>query len=499
MKAKAARRAGLLAPASTEPPRRRARPRKRLRITLEHPAHGRLEICQMTDLRLNGVDLTTCSSALGGDAEGAKPVWIQIAKSGTFAGHPSGPFRLDEAVFADIVKNFYATENRAVPIDFEHASEAPATDGSIPTEGAPAQGWIRELKIVGSDLWALVEWGELARAYIREGKYRFISPAIRFNARDRVTGKIIGARLTSAGLTNSPFLDGMAPLTASDRGGEYAYSPAEYMPQIRQALRLPELATPDECAGALERLAEYHELGGGAPVHGIDVPEYIAALRTRLALPMTVTVQELFEAALAMVGAAAGDGDEDVPPARPSSPEPSPAPPAPPKPPPSEDTTMSDALRLKDLETQNATLTLQLKEAQGELHTARAELTTLREWKTEREEADLLAEVDAAFETYKDKKNLSEIDKDGMLIVLKANPTKFREMYPAVKSSERHLLREHTTKRERGAPIQGEGETARLSRRELARSIAAQRGISIGEAQLLIERAERMGKSPKTA
>jgi hypothetical protein len=157
---------------------------------------------------------------------------------------------------------------------------------------------------------------------------------------------------------------------------------------------------------------------------------------------------------------------------------------------------MSDALRLKDLETQNATLTLQLKEAQGELATARAELTTLRDWKTKREEADLALEVDAAFETYKDKKNLSEVDKDGMLIVLKANPTKFREMYPPVKPSERHLLREYTTKREPTTPIQGDGEPARISRRELARSIAAQRGISIGDAQLLVE---RMGKSAKNA
>lgn len=144
-------------------------------------------------------------------------VWIQLCKVGRFKGHVAGEFQLTPKEFSEIVRNFKATANQRVPIDFEHASEAPETDGSIPYAGAPAQGWIVDLDNRGqSGLWGLVEWGDLARSYIRDGKYMYISPAIRFGARDRVTAEPIGAKLTSAGLTNQPFLDGMQALAAKD-------------------------------------------------------------------------------------------------------------------------------------------------------------------------------------------------------------------------------------------------------------------------------------------
>ena len=149
--------------------------------------------------------------------DGAKLTWIQLAKSGSFAGHVSGPFALTTRVFSEIIANFRSTQNRAIPIDYEHASEQDATSGSIPTSGCPATGWIRDLKIEGSDLFAQVEWLSPAKEQIRAGAYRYISPAVRFDSVDRVTGKKIGARLTSAGLTNTPFLDGMRPLAAKDQ------------------------------------------------------------------------------------------------------------------------------------------------------------------------------------------------------------------------------------------------------------------------------------------
>lgn len=144
------------------------------------------------------------------------PVWIQLAKAGAYRGHAAGPFELNATVFSDIVRNFNAQANRRIPIDFEHASELDAASGSIPTEGAPAQGWIVDLDNRGDSLWGLVEWLEPARTYIREKKYRWFSPAIRFNSRDRVTGARIGARMSSGALTNNPFLDGMAPMAAKD-------------------------------------------------------------------------------------------------------------------------------------------------------------------------------------------------------------------------------------------------------------------------------------------
>jgi phage I-like protein len=153
---------------------------------------------------------------LDNSADPATPVWIQIAKSGSFAGHVAGPFELNTQIFNEIITNFRATQNRRICVDFEHASEQDATSGSIPTLGAPAQGWIIDLRIQASDLWGLVEWLEPARSYIRQGKYPWVSPAIRFGSRDRVTGKPIGARLSSVALTTQPFLDGMQAVAAKD-------------------------------------------------------------------------------------------------------------------------------------------------------------------------------------------------------------------------------------------------------------------------------------------
>ncbi len=145
-----------------------------------------------------------------------KPVWIQIAKVGQWSGHPAGPFQLSSKDFDEMIRSFRGTTNQMIPIDFEHASEMPAHAGTIPFTGAPAQGWIVDLDNRGAQgLWALVRWLEPARTYIKEGKYRFFSPTIRFNSPDPKTGQR-GCRLSSGALTNQPFLDGMAPLAAKD-------------------------------------------------------------------------------------------------------------------------------------------------------------------------------------------------------------------------------------------------------------------------------------------
>ena len=155
--------------------------------------------------------------ALDAKSAGEGPVWNQIARVGQWSGHPSGPFQLTPAHFEEIVRNFRNTTNKRIPVDFEHASEQDPTKGEIPTLGAPAQGWIVDLDNRGAGgLWALIEWLEPARTYIRNGKYRFFSPTIRFGARDPVTG-VRGCRLSSGALTNQPFLDGLQPLAASAR------------------------------------------------------------------------------------------------------------------------------------------------------------------------------------------------------------------------------------------------------------------------------------------
>lgn len=144
--------------------------------------------------------------------------WVQVCKQGKWSGHYSGTFEFTDEVFGQIIKNFKSTQNRALPVDFEHASEMPGYAGSIAQSGAPATGWVIELQNRSSaGLWALVAWLEPGLTYIREKRYRFISPAVAFDSYDRITGDYIGCEMTSIALTNRPFLDGMAAVTATDR------------------------------------------------------------------------------------------------------------------------------------------------------------------------------------------------------------------------------------------------------------------------------------------
>lgn len=349
--------------------------------------------------------LVEFSAELSASLGDAKAVWVQIAKVGAFRGHPAGPFELNAKVFNEIVRNFKASDGGRIPIDFEHACEAEASSGSIPVDGAPAQGWILDLDNRGEQgLYALVEWLEPARTYIREGKYKFFSPAIRFNSRDRVTGKPAGARLTSGALTNQPFLSGMMPMAAKDSEG----------------VEEEEEDTDNDAAMA------------------------------------------------------AGE---------------------------KESTIMADnelTLKLSELTTANADITLQLRDAQGKNATLETELKTLRDEKTLRDAKDLKDEVELAFETYKDSKNLSDADKECMLIVLSANPEKFRASYPQVKPSERHLLRQIVAKREPsvlGEGVGGEEEFVGMDLVSLTARIQKENPrLSLGDAQNLA--AKSLGYSP---
>ncbi len=160
------------------------------------------------------IEAVRLSAAAAGDGES----WVEIARSGSWRGHPAGDFTFDAKVYAQLVANFTSTRNRTVPVDFEHAAEMGPT-GSIPQLGAPAQAWVTELRHSDDSLEALFRWvpGQPGRGYVRAGAYRYVSPAVVFSSIDRVTAKPIGAELVSVALTNRPFLDGMRPIAARDQ------------------------------------------------------------------------------------------------------------------------------------------------------------------------------------------------------------------------------------------------------------------------------------------
>ena len=465
-------------------PNRKARRMAKLRLAWTHADGSTMTVRHMTDSADALHLMTELSDKDGADG---KPVWIQIAKTGEFKGHPQGAFQLNSKVFGEIIANFNATQNRQVAIDFEHWSES--NNPLIAQVGAPAQGWIRELQIVNGDLFGLVEWNERAREMIRAKEYKFLSPAIVFKSKDRVTNKELGAQLRSAALTNKPFLDGMLPLAASEGAAQAfaesvppavatlsCYSPDDYMPAVRVALGLPPLATAEQCAEQIDCLRCHLDAvdGNASATHeGVKLSDYLVPLREIVKAGPAQSWDDVLDSFDVLLGSDTGsDGETDMPTdtiVTPAVETPAPvietpaaavvatdAPAAP-------VVTASDAPAVVEPAKvepaavvaptpEVADLTLKLSTSVSEIETLRAELETFRAEKAAKELADkaaaearLLSErtsvVDATFDSYATKYHWEPTIKAHLMTQLVAAPEAFATMFPTVDADKRHLLK----------------------------------------------------------
>lgn len=158
---------------------------------------------------------------------GEEPKWIQVAAEGEYRGHHTGVFKLDAAVFEQVIANFrahpaYRADDDGVgcedviPFDWRHASEdAP---GDIHAQAAHA--WARELEVRrGADgklqLWALTRFLEHTRQLIKQHRIKWTSVALWPEAKDPRSGANVGWYLSSIAFTNDPFIQGMVPVAAA--------------------------------------------------------------------------------------------------------------------------------------------------------------------------------------------------------------------------------------------------------------------------------------------
>ncbi len=124
-------------------------------------------------------------------------------------------FAITRADVATLVANFRKRESGEVVIDYDHSTEYAAGSGAP----SPAAGWLKSIEDGPDDrgvLWGLAQFTEKARAMLAAKEYKYISPVINWAARDRRTGEIQGATLTSVALTNIPVLDAMPALALSE-------------------------------------------------------------------------------------------------------------------------------------------------------------------------------------------------------------------------------------------------------------------------------------------
>ncbi len=133
--------------------------------------------------------------------DGRPPEWIQLLRTGKWQ-HPSyGPLVVTLDTLQAFKKNF---DERVlgidINVDYAHNSDKEAAC------------WIRELAIHDDGkLFARVDWTKAGAAKVAEKEYRYTSADFDFDYRDPETGKKFGPVLKGAGLTNRPFVKGMAP------------------------------------------------------------------------------------------------------------------------------------------------------------------------------------------------------------------------------------------------------------------------------------------------
>lgn len=188
----------------------------------------------------------------GGDASVAAGR-IQLFPAGAFAARDGRPGNLKGVTAktwrlapedADALLALWRQRATPVVVDYEHQTHLSRENG----QPAPAAGWITALEATSDGLFATVEWTDKARAHIRAGEYRFISPTFSF---DRRSGAVL--ELHSAALTNNPALDGMDPASAKTHNTQEDKHMDKLLALLRTLLGLPDTADEAQCAEALSR------------------------------------------------------------------------------------------------------------------------------------------------------------------------------------------------------------------------------------------------------
>ena len=253
-------------------------------------------------------------------ADGSVPEWVMIACAGRWLGAPQRPEIITEEHLrsaADYFERNQAAHGADLVVDYHHATLAAAAGQGR----APAAGWIREMDLrnAGRELWGHVLWVSNTASEIAKGAYRYLSPVLRWNTPDRVTGAPVPMMVHSVALTNTPFLteleslneaaatDGGADITAVERGGESM----KVLALIAAALTG---MTPEQVASALglEADAEDAQVAQGIMALVDRVTELEAASAEAAAAGEAVNAPVLPDFVCNALGLGAGSGETAV-------------------------------------------------------------------------------------------------------------------------------------------------------------------------------------------
>lgn len=145
-------------------------------------------------------------------------VEIPIAVLGKWKGGER-EFAITREDLAQMTSNFAKRKNGEINVDYEHASELPemAKGGPVPSAGRIVALRIQDSGFrIQPALMAKLDFTARALEMVKNREYRFVSPAIGFNVKDKVSGEVQGTTLTSLALTNRPFLEELPPIKLSE-------------------------------------------------------------------------------------------------------------------------------------------------------------------------------------------------------------------------------------------------------------------------------------------
>src|SRR5258708_1345361 len=139
----------------------------------------------------------------------ANTYWIQAFRFSTWDHPKYGEEKIDQAFAEQMIANFQAnTYGQDLPIDFEHGEDS--------SKGLQTAGWIRDMQLRDDGLYYLVEFTKDAVDEIKDGKWRYISPAYFSYWTNTETGEKFDNVPSGGAITNRPFFKGMLPLNFSE-------------------------------------------------------------------------------------------------------------------------------------------------------------------------------------------------------------------------------------------------------------------------------------------
>ena len=160
---------------------------------------------QMEDDEKSYHYLTDISDILLEEKDGKKTSWVEVFREGEW-NHPKwGIIKGTKKLFNDFIDNWKNNVlGRDIALDKTHNPEDGAT------------GWVKDMKIVGDRLKALVEWTPWGLDLIENKGFKYFSPEYRDSYIDKENGKEYKNVLFGGGITNRPFLTKLAPIILSE-------------------------------------------------------------------------------------------------------------------------------------------------------------------------------------------------------------------------------------------------------------------------------------------